>query len=344
MPIDARISMGLRPQTYDAFAAYDTGRQNEQTFRTNQMAQQAAQATADRNVLARQRLAALRPDDDAGFSALVSEFGDNPLIAAVGTNRNRMRDDARAVETQRLAVEKAERERDDYSIQTSLPDWVNASRNPDDATLNAAMARALARPGVNADLIQQTFGSALAMPQEDRAAYMADIANSYTQSRAARAAQYPDIRTINYGSTIGGLPNSDPTALTAPIPERAVTMTPGQVQTQQNRDVDRYRRLDDAQVVLDADAEAAQAEAAALAANPRADRDAVAAAQAQAAAAAAAATANRRLRSGPAPRPAQTAPAADRGSPPPAPPAGTPRGATRSNARGTWTWDGSRWQ
>lgn len=239
MPIDARISMGLRPQTYDAFAAYDTGRQNEQTFRTNQMAQQAAQATADRNVLARQRLAALRPDDDAGFSALVSEFGDNPLITAVGTNRNRMRDDARAVETQRLAVEKAERERDDYSIQTSLPDWVNASRNPDDATLNAAMARALARPGVNADLIQQTFGSALAMPQEDRAAYMADIANSYTQSRAARAAQYPDIRTINYGSTIGGLPNADPTALTAPIAERAVTMTPGQMQTQQNRDVDR---------------------------------------------------------------------------------------------------------
>ena len=40
------------------------------------------------------------------------------------------------------------------------------------------------------------------------------------------------------------------------------------------------------------------------------------------------------------PRPA----APDRGSPPPAPPAGTPRGTTRSNARGTWTWDGSRWQ
>jgi hypothetical protein len=235
MAIDARIALGAIPQEYNAFGAMRQG----QEIRQNQMAQQAAQATADRNVLARQRLAALRPDDDAGFSALVSEFGDNPLITAVGTDRNRMRDDARAAETQRLAVEKAERERDDYSIQASLPDWVNASRNPDDATLNAAMARALARSGVNADLIRQTFGSALAMPFEARAAYMADIANSYTQSRAARAAQYPDIRTINYGSTIGGLPNADPTALTAPIPERAVTMTPGQVQTQQNRDVDR---------------------------------------------------------------------------------------------------------
>jgi hypothetical protein len=57
----------------------------------------------------------------------------------------------------------------------------------------------------------------------------------------------------------------------------------------------------------------------------------------------------RRSRDGPAPRPAQTAPrpaAPDRGSPPPAPPAGTPRGTTQPNLRTgvTWTWDGSRWQ
>ncbi len=79
----------------------------------------------------------------------------------------------------------------------------------------------------------------MALPPEARAAYMADIANSYAQSRAARAAQYPDVRTINYGSTIGGLPNADPTALTAPIPERAVALTPAQVQQQQNREEDR---------------------------------------------------------------------------------------------------------
>jgi hypothetical protein len=235
MPIDPRIALMGAPIEYDTFGAMRQG----QEIRQNQMAMQAAQTAADRNVLARQRLAALQPDDDAGFNALVSEFGDNPLVAAVGTNRNRMRDDTRAAETQRLAAEKAERERDEYSIETSLPDWVNASRNPDDATLTAAMARAIARPNVNVDLIRQTFGSAMALPPEARAAYMADIANSYTQSRAARAAQYPDVRTINYGSTIGGLPNADPTALTAPIPERAVALTPGQVQTQQNRDVDR---------------------------------------------------------------------------------------------------------
>ena len=306
MALDPRIAlMGAQWQAPDIQGALAKG----QEYRQNQMTMQAAQVAADRNVLARQRLAALQPDDEAGFNALVYEFGDNPLIAAVGTNRNRMRDDTRAEETQRLAVEKAARERDDYSIETSLPDWVNASRNPDDATLTAAMARAIARPNVNVDLIRQTFGSALAMPQEARAAYMADIANSYTQSRAARAAQYPDVRTINYGSTIGGLPNADPTALTAPIPERAVTLTPNQRRDEENREEDRQRRLADDQARLDADAEAAQAEADALAGNPRADRDAVAAAQAQAAAAAAAAAANRRLRSGPPPRPAPTAPA-----------------------------------
>lgn len=305
MALDPRIALqGTQWQAPDIQGALAKG----QEYRTNQMAQQTAQATADRNVLARQRLAALRPDDDAGFNALVSEFGDHPLIAAVGTNRNQMRDDARAAETQRLAVEKAERERDQYSVETSLPDWVNASRNPDDATITAAMERAAARPGVNADLVRQTFAPVLALPQEQRAAYMADVANSYTQSRAARAAQYPDIRTINYGSTIGGLPNADPAALTAPIPERAVTMTPNQQRTEQNREEDRQNRLADDQARLDADAEAAQAEADTLAANPRADRDDVAAAQGRAAAAQAEATANRRLRSGPAPRPAPTAP------------------------------------
>lgn len=85
MPIDARISMGLRPQTYDAFAAYDTGRQNEQTFRTNQMAQQAAQATAARNAMIQQRAASV----DFGDPNSVNEFArlgpeTTPFIEAAG--------------------------------------------------------------------------------------------------------------------------------------------------------------------------------------------------------------------------------------------------------------------
>jgi hypothetical protein len=75
MPIDARISMGLRPQTYDAFAAYDTGRQNEQTFRTNQMAQQAAQATAELSRNAMNDAALLDPNDRAAQQRYALRYG-----------------------------------------------------------------------------------------------------------------------------------------------------------------------------------------------------------------------------------------------------------------------------
>jgi hypothetical protein len=85
MPIDARISMGLRPQTYDAFAAYDTGRQNEQTFRTNQMAQQAAQATAELNRNAMNDAALLDPNDRAAQQRYALRYGaaGTPFLTAL---------------------------------------------------------------------------------------------------------------------------------------------------------------------------------------------------------------------------------------------------------------------
>lgn len=253
----------------------------------------------------------------------------------------------RAIDDERLGAT-ANQQRVDYTIARGMPMLARLTRDPSDANLDALAVGFLSTPGIDRAYAEQQIAEIRAVPPEARPALIADLMNVDAQGRAARAATFPDVRTISYGSTIGGLPNADPTALTAPIPERAVTLTPNQRRDEENREEDRQRRLADAQVELDADAEAKQAEADALAGNPRADRDAVAAAQAQAAAALAAANANRRLRSGPPPRPAPTAPprpaAPDRGSPPPAPPAGTPRGATRSNARGTWTWDGSRWQ
>jgi hypothetical protein len=230
-----------------------------------------------------------------------------------------------------------------------MPLWGLASVNPTDEELIAARERTLAIPGVDAALVNQTYAPVLAMPFEGRVRYMADLSNSYAQSRAAEELRAPGSEDFNAGDRITFRAKGGRARLPGEVPpDIAVRLTPGQRQSDENREEDRRRRLADDQAKLDADAEAAQAEADALAGNPRADRDAVAAAQAQAAAAAAAAAANRRLRSGPPPRPAPTAPprpaAPDRGSPPPAPPAGTPRGATRSNARGTWTWDGSRWQ
>ena len=253
----------------------------------------------------------------------------------------------RATDDERLGDANT-RARVQFTVEQSMPLWGLASVNPTDEELIAARDRTLAIPGVDAALVNQTYAPVLAMPFEGRVRYMADLSNSYAQSRAAEELRAPGSEDFIAGDRITFRAKGGRARLPGEVPpDIAVRLTPGQRQSDENREEDRQRRLDDIQAGLDADAEAKQAEADALVAN-RADNDDIAAARAQAAAAAAAAAANRRLRSGPPPRPAPTAPpraaAPDRGSPPPAPPAGTPRGATRSNARGTWTWDGSRWQ
>ena len=231
---------------------------------------------------------------------------------------------ARAIDDERLGAADT-RARVQFTVEQSMPLWGLASVNPTDEELIAARDRTLAIPGIDAALVNQTYAPVLAMPYEGRVRYMADMSNSYTQSRAAEELRGPAADNFNAGSSITFRPKGGRARLPGDVPsDISVTLSAGQAQTQQNREEDRERRLDDAQVMLDADAEAAQAEADELAANPRADRYAVAAAQAQAAAAAAAATANRRLRSGPPPRPAQTAPAPRPGSSAPAPAA--PRG------------------
>jgi len=85
MPIDARINMGLRPQNYDAFAAYDTGRAAAQTAQANQMAMQAAQATAQRGAAAREAARTVNFMDPTAASGFLSEYGADvaePYLAA----------------------------------------------------------------------------------------------------------------------------------------------------------------------------------------------------------------------------------------------------------------------
>ena len=261
------------------------------------------------------------PANAARDMSSLYQFMDDPAVKNYVDEINRQETArvaaaTRATDDERLGDANT-RARVQFTVEQSMPLWGLASVNPTDEELIAARDRTLAIPGVDAALVNQTYAPVLAMPYEGRVRYMADMSNSYTQSRAAEELRGAASEDFNAGDRITFRSKGGRARLPGEVPpDIAVAMTPGQVQTQQNRDVDRQRRLDDAQVVLDADAEAAQAEADALAANPRADRDAVAAAQAQAAAAQAAATANRRLRSGPAPRPAQTAPAAGSGLPP----------------------------
>jgi hypothetical protein len=355
MPIDARISMGLRPQTYDAFAAYDTGRQNEQTFRTNQMAmERRAAAQAALNAMrqpvspAVQPAPAMQPGSSgppiagaplpsvnamgagapmpavaaapaapvnaARDMSTLYQFMDIPEVKNYVDEMNRQETArvtaaGRATDDARLGDANT-RARVQFTVEQSMPLWGLASVNPTDEELIAARDRTLAIPGVDAALVNQTYAPVLAMPFEGRVRYMADLSNSYAQSRAAEELRAPGSEDFNAGDRITFRSKEGRARLPGEVPpDIAVRLTLGQRQSDENREEDRQRRLDDIQAGLDADAEAKQAEADALAGNPRADRDAVAAAQAQAAAALAAANANRRLRSGPPPRPAPTAPA-----------------------------------
>ena len=378
MALDPRIAlMGTQWQAPDIQGALAKG----QEYRTNQMAQQrAADARAALNAMRQPMSPAMQPGSvgpaiTGGALPSVNAMGAGaPVPAAPAAPVNAARDMStlyqfmdmpevknyvdemnrqetarvtaagRATDDERLGDANT-RARVQFTVEQSMPLWGLASVNPTDEELIAARERTLAIPGVDAALVNQTYAPVLAMPFEGRVRYMADMSNSYAQSRAAEELRGAASEDFNAGDRITFRPMGGRARLPGEVPpDIAVALTPNQQRTEQNREEDRQNKLADDQARLDATAEAAQAEADTLAANPRADRDAVAAAQAQAAAAQAAAAANRRLRNGPAPRPAPTAPAADRGAPPPAPPAGTPRGATRSNARGTWTWDGSRWQ
>lgn len=223
---------------------------------------------------------------------------------------------ARATDDERLGDANT-RARVQFTVEQSMPLWGLASVNPTDEELIAARDRTLAIPGVDAALVNQTYAPVLAMPFDGRVRYMADMSNSYAQSRAAEELRGAASEDFNAGDRITFRPMGGRARLPGEVPpDIAVALTPNQQRTEQNREEDRQNRLADDQARLDATAEAAQAEADTLAANPRADRDAVAAAQGRAAAAAAAAAANRRLRDGPAPRPAPTAPAAGSGLPP----------------------------
>ena len=353
MAIDPRIALAGVSPTYDFMGAYNTSRAAAQTAQANQMAmQRRLDAQAALNAMRQPMSPAVQPGSvgpaiTGGALPSVNAMGAGaPVPAAPAAPANAARDmsslyqlmddpavknyvdemnrqetarvaaEARATDDERLGDANT-RARVQFTVEQSMPLWGLASVNPTDEELIAARDRTLAIPGVDAALVNQTYAPVLAMPFDGRVRYMADMSNSYAQSRAAEELRGAASEDFNAGDRITFRPMGGRARLPGEVPpDIAVALTPNQQRTEQNREEDRQNRLADDQARLDATAEAAQAEADTLAANPRADRDAVAAAQGRAAAAAAAAAANRRLRDGPAPRPAPTAPAAGSGLPP----------------------------
>jgi hypothetical protein len=217
-----------------------------------------------------------------------------------------------------------------------------ASANGDPATVARELRWLRSIPGVNPVIVDGLETLVADMPPEELAGYTRNYALQYTGSRAAAQDPDPDMTQESTGSELGYRdmnPRSRgygetafmrPAAL-SPAGQAADTRADEENVREDARNLQRrWDAYDDAVARYDqwvASAEGPQARAQrAQTLPPRPPAE------------------PRPGSSAPAPAAPPRSAAPDRGSPPPAPPAGTPRGTTRSNARGTWTWDGSRWQ
>lgn len=75
MPIDPRIALGGVSPAYDGLAAYRAARADQQVFQQNQMAMQAAQATAELNRNAMTAAQTLDPTNQGAMRAFAQRYG-----------------------------------------------------------------------------------------------------------------------------------------------------------------------------------------------------------------------------------------------------------------------------
>jgi hypothetical protein len=214
---------------------------------------------------ARRDISALLPyADDPNVKAVIDQVNREETAAAQAA--------AQAVDDARLGDANT-RARVEFTIDQSLPHWGFASRNPTDEALAAAVERTLAIPGVDPDLVRQTYAPVLALPLEERAAYMADVSSNYASARAAEQARTPAYDNFNAGDRITFRPQPGRARMPGTQPaDIAVSLTPGQQQTQENRAEDQDREWSDKAAELDADVDAART--ALSLARPGPDRDA----------------------------------------------------------------------
>jgi hypothetical protein len=138
MPIDPRIALAGVSPTYDFMGAYNTSRAAARTDLTNQMAQQAAQATAARNAMIQQRAA----QTDFGDPTAVRNFaamgpGTEDYLSSVTAGDSMFT----ARDTNRRAESEAKIKQDEAGMVELRTVVGRVFANPDDASLADAAQR-----------------------------------------------------------------------------------------------------------------------------------------------------------------------------------------------------------
>lgn len=168
MALDPRIAlMGTQWQAPDIQGALAKG----QEYRTNQMAQQAAQATAARNAMIRQRAAQVDYSDPASVNMFVREAGPDatPYLEAAGAGDT-------------LFSNRATAARDETKFNTEQRDSTQGFMqraigavytDPSDANIAAVAAQAVAA-GIPRDQMDAYVARIVAAPVEQRRALLAN--------------------------------------------------------------------------------------------------------------------------------------------------------------------------
>lgn len=218
MPVDARIALAGIPQDYNAFGAYNTSRAAEQTFRQNQMVQQAAQATAELNRNAMLAAQTLDPTDQASMRAYAMRYG--PAAAPILEGLSGVDNMFTARNTDRRAEDKSAADLRGVNMGQLVP---FATQLLGDASpANLARVRGMAdASGFPVEIYDALATSLADLPPAEQQQAIQSFLASMSDGQKALETFFPDRELVNTGGTqvpVNLSPLARDRATGAPVP------------------------------------------------------------------------------------------------------------------------------
>jgi hypothetical protein len=200
MPIDARIALAGTPQAYDAFGAYRTARNDQQAYRQNQMAMQAAQDVTQRAAGAREAARSVNFMDPAAGASFLSAHGADVAEPYLAAGARAAGTDVAQATGQRAQVAQDREGRDRIRAAWGRG-LVSALADSSDTGLVGLRARLIA-DGVPETDVDATLAQIGGMDAAARPEFIRNLAATDKDARDAMKLVAADPRQINRGGTI----------------------------------------------------------------------------------------------------------------------------------------------